>query len=66
MVNYDVIRKLLTIYIDQIAIPMYKKKAAQNYIRAMGKMCDAEVMNAGALTDCWQQFKRLIDTYKIK
>jgi hypothetical protein len=31
----------------------------------MGKMCDAEVANAGALSDCWVQFKRLIDTYKI-
>lgn len=42
VVNYDVIKKILTFYVSNIAIPMYKKKATQKYIKAMGEMCDAE------------------------
>jgi hypothetical protein len=41
-VNYDVIKKLLTLYVANVAIPTYKKKATQRYIKAMGQMCEAE------------------------
>ena len=39
VINYDVIKKILVIYIDVIAIPQWKKKSTQRYIIAMGQMC---------------------------
>lgn len=57
MVNYDVIKKILTAYVSLIAIPIYKRKATEKYIRAMGQMCDAEEKNALGLCDTWLSFK---------
>lgn len=53
VVNFDQVKKILTLYIDAIAIPQYKRKSAQRYIEAMGKMCNAEVENASSISDCW-------------
>ena len=39
VINYDVIKKILVIYIDVIAILQWKKKSTQRYIIAMGQMC---------------------------
>ncbi len=66
VINYDVIKKILTVYVANIAIPMYKKKATEKYIRAMAQMCDAEQHNAVGLSDTWLSFKQLIDTHRIK
>lgn len=66
VVNYDVIKKILTVYVNMIAIPMYKKKGTQRYVKAMGQMCTAEQHNAGALSDTWLSFKQMIDTHRIK
>lgn len=64
--NYDVIRKILVVYTSTIAVPSFKKKSTQRYILAMGAMCDAEVHNAHSVSDCWNSFKQLIDTHRIK
>ncbi len=60
------IKKILTVYVANIAIPMYKKKATVKYIKAMGQMCDAEQHNSVGLSDTWLSFKQLIDTHRIK
>lgn len=66
MLNYDVIKKILIIYLAQIAIPTYQKQSKERYIMAMGKMCVSEVKNSNTVADCWHSFKQLIDTYNIK
>jgi len=66
VVNYDVIKKYLTIYYATVAIPMYKKQRTEAYIRAMGRMADAEVRNAENIFDCWTNFQKTIQSYNIK
>ena len=66
VVNYDIIRKILTIYLSTVAIPEFQKNAKMRYVVAMGHMCDSEVHNSTTITDCWDAFKALIDAYGIK
>lgn len=65
LLNYDIIRKILAIYVECVAIPSFKKRSSQRYMVAMGEMCKAEVSNATAISDTWAQFKKLIDSYNI-
>lgn len=53
---YDVLKKYLTIYLATVAIPNYKKQRIEAYVRAMGRMSDAEVRNAENTYDCWNNF----------
>ena len=65
-VNYDVIKKILTIYLATMAIPDFQRNAKRRYVIAMGHMCDTEVHNAETITECWDAFKGLIDAFGIK
>jgi len=66
VVNYDTIKKILTIYLATMAIPEFQRNAKRRYVIAMGHMCDNEVANAETITDCWDAFKQLIDSFGIK
>ena len=66
VINYDTIKKILIIYLAQIAIPTFQKQSKERYIMAMGKMCVSEVKNSNTVADCWHAFKQLIDSYNIK
>jgi len=63
---YDVLKKYLTIYLATVAIPSYKTQRIQAYVRAMGRMADAEVRNAENTYDCWNNFQKTIISYNIK
>ena len=63
---YDVLKKYLTIYLATVAIPQYKKQRIEAYVRAMGRMADAEVRNAENTYDCWNNFQKTILSYNIK
>ena len=63
---YDVLKKYLTIYLATVAIPNYKKQRIESYVRAMGRMADAEVRNAENTCDCWNNFQKTIISYNIK
>jgi hypothetical protein len=63
---YTVLKKLLTIYLNTIAIPAYKKQRTEAYVRAMGLMCRDEITNAEGINDCWSNFKNVIDGFRIK
>ena len=63
---FDVLKKYLTIYLATVAIPNYKKQRIESYIRAMGRMSDAEVRNAENTYDCWNNFQKTIVSYNIK
>ena len=64
--NFDIIRRMLIIYLATVAVPQYKKQAKERYIKQMGLMCRSEVANAASLTNCWGSFKSLIDSFNIK
>ena len=66
VLNFDVIKKILTIYMATVAIPDFQKNAKTRYIIAMGNMCCSEVHNASTIVTCWDAFKHLIDSYGIK
>ena len=63
---YDVLKRYLTIYLATVAIPNYKKQRIEAYVRAMGRMADAEVRNAENTYDCWNNFQKTILSYNIK
>ena len=63
---YDVLKKYLTIYLATVAIPNYKKQRIEAYVRAMGRMADAEVRNSENTYDCWNNFQKTIISYNIK
>ena len=63
---YDILKKYLTIYLATVAIPNYKTQRIQSYVRAMGRMADAEVRNAENTYDCWNNFQKTIQSYNIK
>ena len=60
------LKKYLTIYLATVAIPNYKKQRIEAYVRAMGRMADAEVRNAENTYDCWNNFQKTIISYNIK
>ena len=66
MVNYDVIKKILVIYMATVAIPDFQRNAKRRYVIAMGHMCDSEQHNSTTITECWDSFKKLIDAFGIK
>ena len=63
---FDILKKYLTIYLATVAIPNYKKQRIESYVRAMGRMADAEVRNAENTYDCWNNFQKTIVSYNIK
>ena len=66
VLNYDVIKKILSLYMYQILLPDFKKKGVQRYILSMKEMCQCEMGNASSLNDCWNHFFTLIESFKIK
>ena len=64
--HLNVLKKYLTIYLATVAIPAYKKQRIESYVRAMGRMADAEVRNAENTYDCWNNFQKTIVSYNIK
>lgn len=66
VLQYDVLKKYLTIYLATVAIPNYKKQRIEAYVRAMGRMADAEVRNSENTYDCWNNFQKTILSYNIK
>lgn len=63
--NYDVIRKYLTIYLANIAIPSFKKERVEAYVRAMGCMTFEEIANSEAIVECFLRFQEVIADYGI-
>ena len=63
---YDTLKKYLTIYLATVAIPNYKRQRIESYVRAMGRMSDAEVRNSENTYDCWNNFQKTIISYNIK
>ena len=66
LINYDIIKKYLTIYLSTIAIPDFKRQRVESYIRSMSRMTQDEVMNANNTLDCWSSFGQKIEQYNIK
>jgi len=65
VVNYDVIKRYLTIYLASLAIPSFKKGRVEAYVRAMGCMTYEEINNSQAINECFLRFQEVIGDYGI-
>ena len=57
ILNYEVIKNYLIIYLAEIAIPAFKNQKAGNYLRAMAAFCGQEIQNARLQGDTWNDFE---------
>lgn len=62
MENWDKIKKVLTIYLAEVAIPFYKERKTDKYIGAMMYFSYDEMTNADTHLACWGDFKNLTET----
>ena len=60
--NWEQIKKILVIYLTEIAIPYYKDRKTEKYIGAMLSFSYDEMLNAETHLACWGDFKNLTDT----
>lgn len=61
--NWETIKKFLTIYLAEIAIPEYRNNKQWKYINAMTGFSNQELINAKATLACWGDFHALANAY---
>jgi hypothetical protein len=64
--NWDKIKKILTIYLAEIAIPAYRKRKVNKYCFAMKMFSYDEMINAEKHLACWGDFKNLTHVLMAK
>ena len=64
VVNYDILKNYLVVYIYNIAIPYWKYTKARNYLKAMKFFCTEELNNANRHQDMWNEFAEIVKTIK--
>lgn len=60
IINYEIIKNFLIIYLAEIAIPAFKWQKMNNYMCAMSSFCSQEVSNASHQSVCWSDFLEMI------
>lgn len=59
--NWDEIKKYITIYIIEKAIPMFKERMATGYHEAIRDFSMDEIHNANSNLRCWTEFRKTTD-----
>jgi hypothetical protein len=54
--NWDSIKKYITIYLAEIAIPWFKTRVHTGYQRAIMEFSSEEAENAKKMLTCWSKF----------
>ena len=62
--NWDVLKRWLTIYIAEQAIPQFKMKKTAKYVTSMQGFSLDEMQNAKNHQDCWNDFYQLTTKYR--
>ena len=62
--NWDTIKRFLSIYLYERAIPHFKKKKNNKYITAMQSFTLDELKNSKASQNCWDEFFALTQTVR--
>jgi hypothetical protein len=57
--NWDRVKKVLTIYLAEVAIPFYQAKKTEKYVATMLCFSYDEMLNAETHLACWGDFKNL-------
>jgi hypothetical protein len=59
--NWDEIKKYITIYIIEKAVPLFKERKALGYHEAINLFSVDEIGNANNNLRCWTEFKKMTD-----
>ena len=59
--NWDLIKKMLIVYLAEIAIPEFRNSKNLKYITAMQKFAFDELENSKRQRECWNDFGRMTD-----
>ena len=62
--NWETIKKFLTVYLAEIAIPDFRSSKQWKYINAMQGFSKEELLNANRTMACWGDFNDLTKTYR--
>ena len=60
IVNYDILRNFLVIYLAEIAIPSFKVVKMNGYFNSMTNFCLEEISNAQKHQDTWSDFIEVV------
>lgn len=63
--NWDEIKKYITIYIMEKAIPLFKERMALGYQDAIKEFSCDEIHNATTNLKCWNEFKKVTEVDTI-
>ena len=66
IVNYEVIKTFLIIYLAEVAIPWFKDHKTQHYLRAMTIFCEQQLTNSAIYQDLWCDFLLTVNRAKAE
>uniref|UniRef100_A0A7S3N0E8 Uncharacterized protein n=1 Tax=Strombidium inclinatum TaxID=197538 RepID=A0A7S3N0E8_9SPIT len=66
IVNWDVVKKYLIIYLAEVAIPEFRQRKVNKYVMAMQNFSMEELENAKKHQMCWGDFFQLTQQYLPK
>lgn len=61
--NWDIVKRFLTVYLAEVAIPDFKKKKVSKYVYAMQNLSIDELSNSKSQQKCWADFYELTKAY---
>ena len=61
--NWEKVRKFVTVYLYEVAIPQFRNKKVVNYVEAMQAFSAVELSNAEKQQSCWKEFYELTKLY---
>ena len=56
IINYDIIRNYLTIYLAEIALPYFRNHKMKIYLNAMNNFSTEEIWNSQKHLETWTDF----------
>ena len=66
IVNFDILRNYLVIYLAEVAIPSFKHRKMKGYLDAMNSFCLEQIKNSGKHSECWSDFMTTIKKTNFK
>lgn len=56
VINFDIIKNFLTIYLAEIAIPYFRNNKMKVYLHAMNMFSTEEIQNSNKHLETWNEF----------
>lgn len=65
IINYDIIKNFLTIYLAEIAIPYFKNHKMKVYLNAITQFSVEEIANSQRHMGTWSEFMEVLKTIRL-